>query len=78
MPDIPITHVYVPDPTHGGQGALTHIDALTLPEAKLVIRKLVSRIEAAEDEAAAMRLKASHTAKASKRAKYATNQTRGR
>jgi hypothetical protein len=78
--DIPLTHVFVPAPEvvpgAGEHRVLKRLDEITLDEARWVIRDLVDRVEAAEEEAAAMRLLASHTAKASKRAKYATNRTR--
>lgn len=72
--DVPLTHVYVPQADGGKR--LTRLDALSIVEARAVIVALVERVEAAEDEAAAMRLSASHAKTSSKRAKYATNRTR--
>lgn len=72
--DVPLTHVYVPQ--DNGHDRLQRLDTLTIGDALKVIVRLVERVEAAEEEAAAMRLMASHTKTSSKRAKYATNRTR--
>jgi hypothetical protein len=72
--DVPLTHVHVPQAD--GSERLQRLDALSIADARLVIVRLVERVEAAEDEAAAMRLAASHAQRSSKRAKYATNRTR--
>lgn len=72
--DVPLTHVYVPQAD--GPDKLLRLDVLSIDEARAVIVRLVERVEKAEDEAAAMRLLASNTARSSKRAKYATNRTR--
>jgi len=69
-----LTHVHVP--LEGGGERLERLDALTIGDARAVIVALVRRVEAAEDEAAQMRLLTSHTVRASKKAKYATNRTR--
>jgi hypothetical protein len=75
--DVPITHVFVPGPGATVPAVLKPLDEITLEEARWVIRGLIDRVEAAEEEAAAMRLRASHTTRSSKRAKYATNRVRG-
>ena len=72
--DVPLTHVFVPQ--NDGSTRLQRLDALTIVEARAVIVKLVERVEAAEAEAASMRLSASHAKTSSKRAKYATNRVR--
>jgi hypothetical protein len=72
--DAPITHVHVPQPQ--GADRLQRLDALTIAEARAVIVRLVERVEAAEEEAAQMRLAARHAKTASKRAKYAGNRVR--
>ena len=72
--DIPLTHVFVPQAD--GHDRLQRLDSLSIGDAIKVIVRLVERVEAAEAEAAAMRLAASHAKTSSKRAKYATNRTR--
>jgi hypothetical protein len=74
--DVPLTHVFVTVAAGDERRELKRLDEITLDEARRLIVELVERVEKAEDEAAAMRLKASHTVRSSKRAKYATNRTR--